>query len=263
MPQRETLQPPQRQLNPERLPEVKYFGIHTVLAAFKLRPQDIIRVHITEAMIPIFKELLGFCARTKRAYSVVTESDMQRIAGSDHHQGICMIIKAKPRLGFDGLLARLKVLSPDEPCALLFLDQTENPHNVGAIVRTAAHFGVDALLGSALPRPAGALARVSEGGVESVAFVGLDDPIAELTKLKTMGFCLVALDGKAERNLFSLPMPARVVLMMGHENHGLSPATLKLASTRLRIPGTGQIESLNVSVASALALAEWARNHGG
>jgi TrmH RNA methyltransferase len=136
-----------------------------------------------------------------------------------------------------------------------------NPHNVGAILRSAAHFGVSAIL---LPKHSnltlsGAAARVAEGGAEVVPFVRLGREDNSLSQLRGAGFSLVATVVRDGLPLFEAPIPERVVYVLGAEGEGMSSALAGLCDLRVSIPGSGKVESLNVAAATAVLLAEWAR----
>lgn len=135
-----------------------------------------------------------------------------------------------------------------------------NPHNLGAILRSAAHFGVSALL---LPRHSslalsGAAARVAEGGAEAVPLVRLGQDDAAIAQLHAAGFRLAATLVRGGDDLFRAALPPRLVYVLGAEGEGMSPALAAACDLRLSIPGTGAVESLNVAAATAVLLAQWA-----
>jgi TrmH RNA methyltransferase len=134
---------------------------------------------------------------------------------------------------------------------------------LGAIVRTCAHFGISYILGEArcLPKISPSACRVAEGGAEQVKLVYLANRDQALTELKDMGFALftTAADGQS---VYRQNYPKRSLLIMGAEQSGVSKSLRNQASATLQIPGTGHVESLNVSVAFAILAAEFVRQHG-
>lgn len=244
--------------------EVKYYGQRVCLAVSKRRRDAIIRAYVTAATVKHYGALLRWCASQRRAYHVVTDTELEQICGSTHHEGVCLLVRAVPTYNATQLL-RWHKDAPQQRRFYLFLAGTANPHNVGAIFRSAAHFGVDAILGDAAttPRIAGSLARISEGGCEEVPLVLLPKPESTLQALQAAGFSLVVADARAPQAAFAYPWPKRCVLILGHEVQGVSPTLKKLADNSVCIPGTGAVESLNVSVACGVLLAAWAQSQQG
>jgi TrmH RNA methyltransferase len=147
------------------------------------------------------------------------------------------------------------------PQALMFLDGVSNPHNVGAITRSMAHFGSRFLLGAAgeLPPMSASWARISEGGSEMVDIHRSEDKSALLASLTQKGYTSYALSSKGSKSLYEVDLPERSIFLLGHEIHGLAPSVVNSASVSIRIPGSGKMGSLNVSTAAALCLSEWYR----
>lgn len=241
--------------------ESKVYGLHACLALFERRSHDIVKLYLSERRKFDAAPIVKWCAAERLAYKMVEEDDLEKITGSKHHEGICIVARRAPGMSFESLL---DILSADSsPACVLALEDVGNPHNVGAILRVAANFGVLALIdlsGEAREIPGAAL-RVAEGGGESVPLVRAGRPKETLTALKQAGMRIVATSPRAERSIFSKPLPKRCVLLMGSEAIGLSRATRKLADLEVSIPGTGAVESLNVSCATAVVLAEYFREH--
>jgi TrmH RNA methyltransferase len=152
---------------------------------------------------------------------------------------------------------------PLGPCLLLLLDGVSNPHNLGALLRTAAHYGALAVLGreGELPGASPAVHRVSEGGAEWVGLCPLTRLDRELDRLLKVGFGLVGAQPGAAEAMHRAELPARMILALGAEGPGLSPALLGRCRA-LGLPGTGAVQSLNVGVAGALGMGLWWARHG-
>ena len=148
------------------------------------------------------------------------------------------------------------------PALALWLDGVGNPHNFGAILRSAAHFDAAVLLpaGSELA-VSGAAARVAEGGAEAVPLVRLPETRVALERLRLAGFALAATVVGGGDDLFAFDPPPRLVYIMGAEGEGMEPALATACDRRLSIPGSGAVESLNVAAATAVLLACWASRH--
>jgi len=145
------------------------------------------------------------------------------------------------------------------PQCLLWLDGVGNPHNFGAILRSAAHFGAAAVLqpeqsGLAL---SGAAARVAEGGAEAVPLVRMGPQGEAIDLLRDAGFALAATVVDGGDDVFAGALPERLVYVMGAEGGGMDRALADACDLHLSIPGTGKVESLNVAAATAVLLAAW------
>ncbi len=234
--------------------EIKYYGIHACLAIWEKRPEDIIRVYIDASNLKTFSPLLKWCAKGRKAYHIIPSQEMDKVSGSIHHEGVCVQALAPPR----NTSAILKNL-PKSAC-LLYLDGLENPHNLGSILRTAAHFGIPYILGENLPITPSAC-RIAKGGAELVRLVSLERPEVTLSKLEVQGFAVIATSAHVGESLYRFSFPPRTILAIGSESTGLKSPFLQQAKT-VRIPGTGAVESLNVAVATALCIGEYRKQHG-
>ncbi|MDC7806197.1 TrmH family RNA methyltransferase [Luteimonas sp BLCC-B24] len=236
--------------------ELRLYGRNAVDAVFARRPEAIRKVYLLEARIPQLQPLLKWCAANRVGYRVVAEEDLRKLAASSHHEGIVAdVLRETPQ----SLGAWLQGL-PEGPACALWLDGVGNPHNLGAILRSAAHFGVSAVL---LPKTSplalsGAAARVAEGGAEAVPFVRLGRDDNALAQLRSAGFALAATVVRGGDDLFAARLPERLVYVLGAEGEGMDADLARACDLRLGIPGSGRVESLNVSAATAVLLAQWA-----
>ncbi|MFC4726986.1 TrmH family RNA methyltransferase [Coralloluteibacterium thermophilus] len=241
--------------------EVRLYGLNAVRAAFAQRPEALRKLYLTEARLPALQPLLAWCVARRVGYRVVGTEDLDRLAASTHHEGVVAEMQRAPVLPAAQWLARL---APG-PQSALWLDGVGNPHNLGAILRSAAHFGVGAVL---LPQAStlavsGAAARVAEGGAEAVPLVRLAPGEAALRQLREAGFALAATVVDGGDDLFAAALPERLVYVLGNEGEGMDRALAAACDLRLSIPGTGRVESLNVAAATAVLLATWRMRHPG
>jgi TrmH RNA methyltransferase len=243
----------------EKRPELLYCGLHICETLVRLRKDDIIRVYCTQEQLGAFGELLRWCAQQKKAYHIVSPADLEKITGSVHHEGVALLARAPVHGTEQALRKRLELF----PQPFIFLDGVQNPHNIGTIMRVMAHFGWKTLAGhQQLPPLSAATARVSEGGAEFVETFVLNDALKFLSSLRQLGYRIVGTSSHARTSLYAQPLARKLCLVMGHEVHGASPEIEALFDDAIVIPGTGAVESLNVSVATGLMLGEYSRQHG-
>ncbi len=237
--------------------ELRLYGVNACLASFAKRPEALRKVYLLEARIPQFKAVLAHCVQNKLGYRVVEEQDLAKLTSSAHHEGICFDVLPAAEENLSNWLQHL----PAGPCVAIWLDGVGNPHNLGAILRSAAHFGVAAVL---LPKSdaiglSGAAARVAEGGAEQVSIVRLASSENSIAQLRSAGFQLAATVVRGGQSLYKTKLPARLILVMGAEQMGIDKQFSAIADLQIGIPGTGHVESLNVSAATAVILSEWKR----
>lgn len=239
--------------------ELRLHGLNAVRAVHARRPDAIRKLYLAEARIPQLQPLLKWCVANRVGYRVVEDADLQKLAASSHHEGVVADVLREDSLPLSSWLRDL----PAGPRCALWLDGVGNPHNLGAILRNAAHFGVAAVL---LPKASplalsGAAARVAEGGAESVPFVRMGREDNSIAQLRGAGFVMAATAAQGGQDLFAAQLPARLVYVLGAEGAGMSPALAAACDLRLSIPGSGVVDSLNVASASAVLLASWFRIH--
>jgi RNA methyltransferase, TrmH family len=237
--------------------EMRLYGLNACLAAFAARPADVRKLWLREDRVPALKAVLAWCAKHRIGYRVVEDEDLRKLAASEHHEGVVFAVKRRAELDLASWLAGL----PAGPALALWLGGVGNPHNLGAILRSAAHFGVAGVLLEAGDPLAlsGAACRVAEGGAEALPLVRLPARQTALGQLRKVGFATAATVVRGGEDVFAARLPPRLVLAMGAESEGLAVDQAAAFGQRLEIPGSGAVESLNVSAATAVFLAEWAR----
>ncbi|MEO8670931.1 MAG: TrmH family RNA methyltransferase [Tahibacter sp.] len=245
----------------QRSQELRLFGLNACRAAFANRPQDLRKVYLTEERIPAMKPVLAWCAQHKLGYRVVTDEDLRKLTSTQHHEGVCFEVTRRELLNVAELIA-LQPAAP-APALLVVLDGVGNPHNFGAVLRSAANFGVSGIL---LPEESsltlsGAACRVAEGGAEAVPLARADT--GALAALRAAGFAIAATVVRGGESIHAQPLPARLVLVFGAEREGMRDALVKAADRRLTIPGSGKVESLNIAASAAVLFAEFYRQHIG
>lgn len=183
--------------------------------------------------------------------------ELDRLAGGATHQGVVLHANPLPVRPLNEWLAR--PLAPDTFIAIL--DCIEDPHNFGAIIRSAAACGAAAVLFSRdRSAPLGpATIKSAAGAVEYIDLIQVPNIARAATQLKKHDFWLAALMPEGRQVLWEADLRGRIALIVGNEGAGIRPLVAKQCDLALRIPLTGPITSLNASVSTAIALAECVR----
>ncbi|MBM4009876.1 MAG: RNA methyltransferase [Planctomycetes bacterium] len=236
--------------------EEMFHGLRACEAILARRPAAIVRAYLTEPRRRQFAKLIEWCVAERKGFQIVGGESLERLTKSIHHEGVAILATAVPRWTLDDLLAH--VAAATRPGPLVYLDGVQNPHNLGSILRTAAHFGATAILGAQgeLPPLSPAAVRVAEGAAEFVAVCDLGDPVGDLKRLAKAGFRIVATSSHRGRPLADTRLGGKTVIVLGSEGEGVTRPIEVLAHECGQIPGTGAVESLNVGVACGVALAE-------
>jgi len=239
--------------------ERKVYGANACQALFENRPDSIIRAWFDGDIAKKFGPLMKALAQTKRGYHLCEPEEMERVAATRHHEGICLLVEPRSPVR---VLDYLRKNRGRRDCVLA-LEGIGNPHNLGAIVRVCAHFGVRGVL-SDQPEAlqSGAAMRTAEGGFESITALRDDTLVDAIGAFKSNGYALVGTSSRHGQNLYGKELPRRCVIMMGSERDGLSPELKNLATHNIRIPGTGNVQSLNVACATTAILGEAWRTRG-
>jgi 23S rRNA (guanosine2251-2'-O)-methyltransferase len=174
------------------------------------------------------------------------------------HQGYAILADPLPEAGLSDILIRAE---GRERAVIVALDQVTDPQNVGAIVRSAAALGALGVIMTEAHAPPldGALAKAASGALDRVPLARVPNLVGAFEKLKAEGFWIAGLEAEAPKTLAEAALSGRIVLVLGAEGTGLRRLTRERCDWLVRIPLSGVIESLNVSVAAACALYELAR----
>ena len=242
--------------------ELNVCGWQAVSTLFARHPGEVRRLFFDPATGKRTGELCRLLAQQRKVYRQVEPAELEKIAGTVHHGGIVAVIAERPlkKVTRDVLAGWAQARVP-----LLVLDRVSNANNVGAIVRTAAFFGVRAVIVPDHPQqalPGEAAHRVAEGGMEFVDFYRVPALAEFCAELKKTHFLLgTSLSGNqlspAQVKERGLPRPPAIVL--GNEEKGIAPAVAAQCDRLLKIPGADTVESLNVSAAAAVLCWEFAR----
>lgn len=235
--------------------EDRICGANAVAALFTRRADAVQRLFYTEAMRQVAGPFCALLARARRPYRLMPADELARAAGTPHHGGICAVATARE-------VPLLDAAAPPQHRFLLALDGVGNPHNLGAVARSAAFFGVRALLlheapGSAMPSDAAY--RVAEGGLEHLALHRTGDLARAVRSLQPWYRSVAATlggDGVPPRDI---PVDRPTLLVLGNEEHGVSADVLAACRRHVRVTPRGAVQSLNVAQAAAVLLYALAR----
>src|SRR5689334_9461043 len=157
-----------RNPRPRRNEEIRIYGLNACLALFARRPHDLRKVYLLESRIPDLQPVLAWCVQKRLGYRVVGNTDLDKLTGTQHHEGVCFETRRSEFVQLSTLLQR--VPRAPQPALLAWLDGVGNPHNLGAVWRSAANFGLHAIIlpADSTLAASGAAYRVAEGGAEAV-----------------------------------------------------------------------------------------------
>lgn len=239
-------------------------GWHAVLALLKQAPERVLSIQIDRARKGPRRQQLFDAARSAGVKIEETTNDtLDRAAGHTHHQGVVARCRAAPERTEAELPAFLENLT--EPPFVLVLDGIQDPHNLGACLRSADAAGVQAVI---LPRDNSApltpvVRKVASGAAETVPLFRVTNLARVLEMLKTAGVWLVGAAGEAENDLYDVDLRGPLAVVLGAEGSGLRRLTRDVCDHLVRIPMAGSVESLNVSVATGICLFEAVRQRRG
>src|SRR6478752_4149341 len=224
----------------------RFWGKHAVAAALDNPERKVLRAWAT-------REAAEFMQFPKDVAVTLAEApDLGRLVPSDApHQGVVIEVEPLEDVWLDGLLTEAP-----ERSLLLVLDQVTDPHNVGAILRSAAAFGALGIVTQDRHSPpeGGVIAKAASGALERVPWVRVVNLARALEEIAEAGFWRVGLAGDANTDLKDALGPPKVALVLGAEGPGMRSNTREHCDALARLPITDAVESLNVSNAAAVAL---------
>jgi 23S rRNA (guanosine2251-2'-O)-methyltransferase len=232
----------------------KLFGVHAVVAALKNPKRTGASLFITRKAFASFEKDYPDLAKKPGSLLFVTAEEIDARLGSiEVHQGILLEIDPLPILSLEELADQA-----GENETILLLDQVTDPHNVGAIMRSAAAFGVTSIVmtehhGTSLTPT---LAKCASGALEHVLLGSVGNLKQGLDYLKSQNFWCVGLDEEGTQELQDFKFEGRIALVLGAEGKGLRRLTKDTCDVLLRLPTSAVFSTLNVSNAAAVTLYE-------
>ncbi len=232
------------------------YGIHSVLAQVKSKPQNIQRIwiqaHKKEDRLKTISEL---ATQNNIQIESVSKEKLDEISNGNH-QGVICVLQQDQTTTYD--MASIMQLSLANNKLILVLDGITDPHNLGACIRSADAFGVDAVI---IPQDRSAqvtpvVHKVSCGASQNMPVTVVSNLARALTDLKEQGFWIYGLAGEADEEISATEFITPTVLVLGAEESGLRRLTKEHCDFLVKIPMLGTVESLNVSVATGVSLFE-------
>jgi 23S rRNA (guanosine2251-2'-O)-methyltransferase len=237
--------------------EETVYGMHAVHALLERRPAAVRRLVVlagrTDRRVQELVELA-------RGHGVKVESrpasELEALAGQGVHQGVVARVESAAPLDEDALLIRLD--GAQRPPLVVVLDGVQDPHNLGACLRTADAAGADAVV---VPRDRATgltpvVRKVAAGAAETVAFTQVTNLARFLRSLKEAGLWIVGTDGEAQSLHYEADLKGPLAIVLGAEGTGMRRLTREQCDLVVRLPMLGAVESLNVSVATGVILYE-------
>ncbi len=238
-----------------------FYGIHAIDALLEHRPLDALSLFVQQGRESDdhVKSIMAQAQANGVSLQPTQKDNLTQLCGSPQHQGV--VLHARPlRFADEGLL---DVVTAREQCLLLVLDQITDAHNFGACLRTAVAMGVDAVI---CPKHHAAsltptVAKVSVGAAEMMPIISVTNLARTLTQIKKAGVFVfgTALDAQA-KPLHAADLTGKIALIMGSEGEGMRRLTTESCDELVFIPMSGNehgnLQSLNVSVATGMALYE-------
>jgi 23S rRNA (guanosine2251-2'-O)-methyltransferase len=232
------------------------YGLHPVEEAIRSGSRQLDHVSVArERRDDRLERLIELCRTAGIRVAIEPRDQLTRLARTDAHQGVLAVVQERKFLGIEDLLAPK---AAGEYTFLLALDGIEDPHNLGALLRTADAAGVD---GVVLPERRSApvtatVAKTSAGASEHVRIARVTNLVRALEQMKQRHVWVIGLDERGTPDYTEFDFKTDCVLVLGREGAGLHDLVKKTCDHLLRIPMAGQVSSLNVSVAGAIVMYE-------
>ena len=235
-------------------PHELIYGIHAVESAIRHQPENVLQVFVQQGRNDNrVKTIQDIAKNSGVSIQSISNDKLKEKCPKARHQGVV----AEIRFNNSSDVSLEDVLNK-ESVLLLILDEVQDPHNIGACLRTADAVGVDAVIVSKNRSPAltPVIRNVASGAAETVPYIMVSNLARVLEKIKQENIWLVGTSGDSEHTIYQTSLNKRVALVMGSEGKGMRRLTRESCDELVSIPMQGSVESLNISVATAVCLYE-------
>jgi len=235
------------------------YGINPVREVLTARPDQFEVIYYSSKEKSKLTNLLNSCKKSRIKTSPYDQGQLDKIAGTDNHQGIVAVISDFQYSDLYDILDKWK--RSGDKAFILILDGIQDPHNFGAIIRSAEAAGVHGII---IPTDravsvTSTVEKVSTGAVEHVKIAKVTNIARTLEDLKKEGIWVVGAEGGSKTSLYEADLKVDLAIVLGSEGKGVRPNVQKKCDFMINIPMKGKINSLNVSVSSAIILYETIR----
>ena len=226
------------------------YGRNTVIAS--LNENQVKTIYLQDQFSN--KEILSLISEKNIKTIYLPIDEMNKKAKFGNHQGIIAMVKDYQHVSLDEIITEA---NKKENPLILILDEIEDPHNFGAILRSADAFSVDGIIikNRNQVNVNSTVAKVSTGAINYVKVAMVSNLVSAINKLKDAGYWVYSSDGSAKDDYSKLDYNGKTVVVMGSEGRGISRLVLDNSDFKIKIPMTGHVNSLNVSVATGIILA--------
>jgi 23S rRNA (guanosine2251-2'-O)-methyltransferase len=233
------------------------YGIHPVSEALKAGRREIFTLYVAKENISKrLEKVLALAESLKIPIETTNSVNLKKLSGTAQNQGIGAKVGPYPLVKFSELLNGIQD-AKSNPCILL-LDNIMDPHNLGALIRTAVCIDTEAVIipkdRSARPTPV--VSKASAGALEHIRLVRVTNMVNTIKALKNSGVWVAGMDRASDKSVFSNDWTAPVAIVVGGEESGIRPLVKKQCDFLISIPQTGPLDSLNASVAGAVVMYE-------
>jgi 23S rRNA (guanosine2251-2'-O)-methyltransferase len=233
------------------------YGFHAVLAAIEHHPENVLNVYaqVKEESARL-KNLLAKAQNHDIHIETVSATKLDKLTQTSHHQGIAAKIRSNQTIDEKGIYRFLE--TTDKKPLLLLLEGIQDPHNLGACIRSAEALGVDFIV---IPKAQSAtmtptVSKIACGADQTLPVVEITNMVRFIEQIQQLGVWVVGTSGSATQPLAKASLTRPTALVMGAEGKGLKRLTLEKCDEVAKIPLTGTVASLNVSVATGICLYE-------
>ncbi len=230
------------------------YGIHAVEAALRIQSENVLQVFVQQGRNDNrIKKILDIAKNSGISLQAISNDKLKEKCPGARHQGVAAEIRRSQSsaVTLDDILEKESVL-------LLILDEVQDPHNIGACLRTADAVAVDAVIVSKNRSPAltPVMRNVASGAAETVPYIMVSNLARALEKIKQSNVWLMGTSGDCPQTIYDTTASSRLALVMGSEGKGMRRLTREACDELISIPMQGSVESLNISVATAVCLYE-------
>ncbi len=236
--------------------QVDIWGMHAVQEAWLNHEREIKALYISEKSLDQFRDVITQAEReriTRPKPQIIDKKELDRLGQNTVHQGIAIQTEPLPEILVQDLIS---LTYKQDTSVILMLDQVTDPHNVGAILRSAAAFGAHGVILQTrhAPQLDGILAKTASGAVDHIPVAYETNLSRALEILQENGYHALGLDERGDELGSTTIQKKKLVLVLGSEGNGLRPKIKDQCNQLVRLPTEGAIQSLNVSNAAAIAL---------